>query len=255
MNQGNFFLLYLHDTIKKKSQMHIIMRQLLLITILFALTLSVSSQIEKQHAFDDVASYHKLGNNYYYVATDTNTVYLYNADFSLNKTVSVDDSLRISTAIPYVNVFTTSGGIDFHIAAYSKKERSRRYTLIKDDNGSIIKFIPNLSYVRYNRLVAWRNDGGSDVYSLPGQTSIKSVESKSMQAKAYPNPTHDVITINFDMEPGEIQTVHIYNANGMLIDTKQVGGRINHLLLDVSHYLRGMYIYEYNNNSGRFIVQ
>ena len=49
--------------------------------------------------------------------------------------------------------------------------------------------------------------------------------------------------------------MNIFNINGQLIESKKIGYDFDKILLDVSGYAKGMYIYEVKNVSNKFVVK
>lgn len=56
-------------------------------------------------------------------------------------------------------------------------------------------------------------------------------------------------------EDGETTSMSIYDLNGRLIERFNIGAHFNQVQLNVSSYSPGIYLYEYNGKSNRFIVQ
>jgi hypothetical protein len=96
----------------------------------------------------------------------------------------------------------------------------------------------------------------TEIYSLPGTMAnvVPQIGGNIFQSP-YPNPANSTITLPYQLKQGEISTMRIYNMDGQLIETKQIDSAFDKILLNVSNYRRGMYIYEVNGESKRFIVK
>ena len=71
---------------------------------------------------------------------------------------------------------------------------------------------------------------------------------------AYPNPTYNTITIPYSMNGNQASEMHIYDIQGRLVKTIQVGPHFNEVNVDVSSFPSGTYIYECNGVSNKFVV-
>jgi hypothetical protein len=106
----------------------------------------------------------------------------------------------------------------------------------------------------------------TDVYSLPGTiptdtvptgtipTSISKQNTSQLQ-RPYPNPAKLIITLPYQLKQGETSVMRIYNIQGQLIVQKQIDYVFDKILLNVSSYAKGIYFYEVNGVSNRFIVE
>ena len=94
-----------------------------------------------------------------------------------------------------------------------------------------------------------------EIYSLPGSipSSISKLESLNM-LPAYPNPTRAIINLPYVLEKGQTAVMRIYNINGQLSDQKEIDSSFDRILLNVESYHPGIYFYEYNGITNKFIV-
>jgi hypothetical protein len=96
----------------------------------------------------------------------------------------------------------------------------------------------------------------TEIYSLPGtMLNVAPQMGNNIFQPPYPNPANSTITLPYQLKQGEISTMRIYNMNGQLIETKQIDSAFDKILLNVSNYRRGIYLYEVNGESKRFIVR
>jgi len=71
---------------------------------------------------------------------------------------------------------------------------------------------------------------------------------------SYPNPAKTTINLPYRLKQGETSVMNIYNANGQLMETKKIDFVFDKIQLNVSGYTKGIYFYEVNGVSNKFIV-
>lgn len=60
----------------------------------------------------------------------------------------------------------------------------------------------------------------------------------------YPNPAKDGITVNFELPEESIKAnIQVYNVDGRLVDSINLNGESSSIVLSVSKYSSGLYIY------------
>ena len=80
----------------------------------------------------------------------------------------------------------------------------------------------------------------------PGQSEVGSV---------YPNPAVNYIRIPYQLNGKSTSEINIYDASGRHVKTIQVGSDFNEVKLDISGFTKGVYLYECEGKTDRFIVQ
>jgi len=244
-----------------------------------------SAQINLEHTFEEPvypASFEFLGDDGILIGcirdNEANKQYkLFNTDYSLYKIIDV----TLFAGYPagynayYANYFTRklfndNNKIEFIVVFYNKTEHGGILMRIYDEDGTIIKDFgettseSNYSIFKINdqyKLFWHKNDLTTDsytteIYSIPGKISnIAPLIGNNIFQSPYPNPANSIITLPYQLKQGEISTMRIYNMNGQLIETKQIDSAFDKILLNVSNYKRGMYLYEVNGESKRFIVK
>lgn len=83
--------------------------------------------------------------------------------------------------------------------------------------------------------------------------AINDMNFKSISS--YPNPAKNIITLQYICNSGEIERMNIYNISGKLIDTKIIDTNLDHIQLNVENYSSGVYLYNINKTSGKFIIK
>ncbi|MCL2649978.1 MAG: T9SS type A sorting domain-containing protein [Candidatus Azobacteroides sp.] len=237
----------------------------------------LSAQINLEHTFDGYVMYGNYltytSNYYTTMFASTNEVKIYNEDYSLYKAITITPPTNYSTfSISNVskNFVTTDNKITFLVAFYSSSaEPNLRYAVkLYDENGTIVKdfgytgstYSTSFHKTSNNkcRLSILKNIDGAyitDIYSLPGTPPLGVTDQKANEFQSpYPNPANSVITLPYQLKQGEMSVMRIYNLNGQLVETKQIDSVFDKILLNVSGYTKGMYLYDVNGVSNRFIV-
>ena len=241
-----------------------------------------NGQITLEKTFDGQVGYSgtyiSTYQDYYtYVNAETNQIRLYNEDYSLYKTITVvpPTGLSIGSASLFSkNIITTDNKVTFFVlftASTMPTDRNLYSTLrlYNEDNAIVKDFgysylfgtsyhaVSNecrLSILRY--VYTDKITYATDIYSLPGTvTDLRSAQVEKTKQFPYPNPANTVIVLPYKLEQGETAVMNIYNMNGQLVDVKQIDFVFDRILLNVSGYAKGVYIYEVKGVSNRFIVE
>ena len=245
---------------------------------------TANAQINLMHTFDGSISwnwYSPTINYYTGVNITTKQVNLYNEDYSLYKSVTVTPPAGYdiaNTSNFSKNIVTTDGKITFFVffTNFSTDANSTYAIKLYDENGTVVKdfgysasYSINIHSVSNNkyRLSFLRLSYNpyptnpiykTEIYSLPGTaptpTNVKSMQIENTSMPPYPNPANTIITLPYQLKQGEMSIMRIYNINGQLIETKQIDSVFDKILLNVSGYAKGMYLYEVNGVSNRFVV-
>lgn len=262
-------------------------KRLLILGVLFIVSIVTYGQISLEHTFNTSVSYGNelinMGNTDYYISTNpsTNQIIFYNTDYSLYKTVNVTppSGYAMSAAVNYAykDVFTTDGKIVFILTFINPNamfDLGYSYTQLINEDGVIIKelgysYIVNTGIIKlpnddiklsvlkwiYNEVTPSVYSHSTEIYSLPGAVSSDILENKSKNKMlAYPNPTNFMVTLSYNLDAGESSTIEIFDINGHLIESKQIGSDFNKIQLNVSRYPKGTYVYKVKDNVNKFIV-
>jgi hypothetical protein len=224
--------------------------------------------------------------NSFYLAGVVNNSYrikIYNSDYSLhtNQTYNFTppEGYRVASVSPSKKLFNTDSNYEFLVRytkiSYSSYDNEDEKLILYDANGNIIKdfgtgysfWVSSQLYIINNKykLLIYRNlfdeeDNSftnTEIYSVPGTPSSSNVRTASVNSRLspYPNPANTVITLPYKLEQGEFSVMNIFSISGQLIETKQIGYDFDKILLNVSNYAKGVYFYEINGVSNRFIVE
>ena len=193
-----------------------------------------------------------------------NQIKLYNTDYSLYKSINLPSGYYLY----YSNFLTKelfNNDSKIEIMAYISNEEQVKIIIINED-GMILKEFGNNYDMMYCalykvndqfKLSMYNYDNHTtEIYSLPGtMLNVVPQMGGNIFQPPYPNPANSTITLPYQLKQGEISTMRIYSMNGQLIETKQIDSAFDKILLNVSNYRRGMYLYEVNGESKRFIVR
>lgn len=245
---------------------------------------NANAQINLEHTFDG-----NVGHNgafftptidyYTYFNTETKQVRLYKEDYFLYKSINIVPPVGYSILGVYLyskDIATTDGKITFFIQfnnpdVISTNPNSYSSLRLYNEDGVIVKdfgyaYISSQSFHRISnnayRLSIMRYimptpvTYETDIYSLPGTApvGIISQEYNNSNIFPYPNPANSTITLPYKLNQGETSVMRIYNLNGQLIENKQIDFIFDEILLNVSNYTKGVYFYEVNGKSNKFIV-
>lgn len=223
--------------------------------------------------------------SFYLTEVVNNSVHIkaYNPDYTLiiDKTYSLTPPTGYKASYVRVSkkVFNTDDNyellVTFSKISYVSNDNEACRLILYDSNRNVIKdfgagymfYIGNLVYIINNsckvRIVRRLYSGGenfvdnTEIYSVPGDPSAYDAGNTSVDSfsSPYPNPANTYITLPYKLNEGEFAVMNIFNINGQLIETKKIGYDFDKILLDVSGYAKGMYIYEVKNVSNKFVVK
>lgn len=205
--------------------------------------------------------------------TITNQIRFYNQDYSLYKSVTINrpKGFTINVTLPSEQLFHSNNSIEF--ICYFLKGVTSGYVsklIIYDENGTIIKdfglynsymfpiLISNGYFSKLNLRSVLMNANKQfvdEVYSLPGNMPSNLPELKISRVKsAYPNPSKSTINLPYALGSNEVSNMRIFKENGQLVDQKIIDSMFDRIILNVESYEKGIYYYEYNGITNKFIV-
>jgi hypothetical protein len=92
------------------------------------------------------------------------------------------------------------------------------------------------------------------VLSKKQNTNIAGAKSL-VKTMPYPNPAAQTINLPYQLNSGEQTDMQIFDVNGKLVATKRIDAAFDKIVLNVSGYEKGMYVYTYNGKSAKFVVE
>lgn len=104
------------------------------------------------------------------------------------------------------------------------------------------------------------NDGHTvkELYSVPttiNPNQLKSATISNTTLSAFPNPAKTYVNLSYNVSGVEDAVMTITDASGRVVEQKTVNAMSDKLHLNVANYKRGMYFYEVQGFTGRFIVE
>ncbi len=243
-----------------------------------ALHLTASAQFTLLHSFSDWFSWDNDTKIYYPSKTrlSGDTIFLYNWDFSLYKEIvtTPPNGYKLEKISllgrRYLNNDDSIEMCVFYQEITSDAFLENNQILhIINDNGTLINdfgsaygwdyygLYTNNNETRISFLKYFYTHTNTVVYSCTGsgQASIPSVEEQnSFLGNAYPNPSNRTITIPYSLTSSKSSVIHIYGTNGTLIKTIPVGPHFNEVMVDVSAFPAGVYVYECEGKTNKFVV-
>jgi len=265
----------------------IIMRKTFFILSLSFFLLSSKAQIALEHTFnfgvDPVQSGCYVGsyilNNELSFYTTTYewssstklwTLKLFNSDYSLRKSCSFDSNFDSGYSFNFYYIsqklFNDDDLIEFLMRYFNEDEEKDHMVLI-NENGEILHKFENIGgnystqvvqYQNKTRLIIGYKNERAEIYSLPGKIPNNISENNSnipSILSPFPNPSYSFINLPYKLEAGKTSVMNIYNINGQLIEKKKIDAFFDVIKLNVENYKSGIYIYEYNGISNKFVVK
>lgn len=247
--------------------------------LLFSVAIVVANfsfgQITLEHSFPtgEIANVYKNETQTFYFTTknDSNTIKIYNADYSLYKTINVQNPDGFGTVyfpspdnfqfIISKHIFNNDDKLEILIAFYDYNGAQSKLQIINED-GIVIKNFDNEYYeyfielftdktVNKNKLILVNTTKSSEVYTLPTSSlSSKEIEFQK-KLSAFPIPTSK--TLNIINPKDGANKVEIYDASGKIVVSKNFNINESRISIDVESLPKGNYIYKIGNLSSKFI--
>ena len=219
--------------------------------------------------------------DYYFCTTSYTSIpftwRIYNSSFQLVKEITLPSSISNGYA-PDMNVtilgkhlINTDEKIEFCVQLLyttSQDDYNHPHSYIINEDGEIIYDFGIDNNVCFwsggihkvgNQLRAIAETGnGIQIYSLGGNYNPSTMVTYPQQGSflnPYPNPSRNTISLPYTLQSGETSQLHVFNMNGQLLETFNIGSDFDKILLNVSGYPKGTYIYTYNGVSKKFVVQ
>ena len=216
---------------------------------------------------------------------ETNSINLkiYSGDFSsiITKTIKVpsfdgyklesqdkDEWCKISQ-----HIFNNDDELECMIRYVSEGggDYSEKFVLF-DSKGNIIKDFGNAYHMWwYNNLYLINNQSyiiiarydrnykaTFEIYSVPttvNPNQLKSATISNPTLSAFPNPAKTFVNLSYNVSGVEDAEMVITDASGRVVERRIVNAMQDNLRLNVANYKRGMYFYEVQGFTGRFIVE
>lgn len=258
------------------------MRKILSTAIVFFATNFAFSQITLENTFpnnEEVSSYSKGNETYYFSTTSDNKIKIYKSDFSLFKTINTNLPNGYEINIFYNNIidpymiskhiFNSDDKLEIIVKAQLADNTTvHRKLLVINEDGELIKdFNPDLNK-SWGKLVDIFHDNVSnqnkmlveqfvnnipfyEVYSLPSSIlnikELKEIE----KLTAFPIPTNSILNV---INPkNSSNTIEILDMTGKIILSRIITNSENKISINVESLPKGIYVYKIGDLSSKFI--
>lgn len=247
----------------------------LFLFVLIFISLIVNAQYTLLHEFqtsDFVSTFDTKSQTMYYVVEySEETIHFYNEDFSFYKSATIPElsgyETYMNSSFEHVstNIFNDDELIEFS-CKYIKEGSGVPAEVIYNENLLQVAFFDSAHIQSVYQTVSGQIRMDVRKYEYPmtvyqTQTFLLQELSTSVgyndqdQPKpVFPNPARIKVNLPYMLETGQIADMKIYDTNGQLIKTIKIGAHFNQVALDISGFKPGLYIYRYNNKSGKFLV-
>lgn len=161
--------------------------------------------------------------------------------------------------------------VHYELLGGSWDSNEREKLLLFDSKGNILKdFGTARSFYFYNGLFLLNNQAvivinkklsdrnAMEIYSVPttiNQNQLKSATISNTTQSVYPNPAKTYVNISYEISGMEDAVMTITDMSGNVIEKRTVSAMQDRIRLNVAKYKPGMYFYEVQGFTGRFIVQ
>jgi len=232
-----------------------------------------------EHTFSESASLCRLetmGEVFYSMDVINKQCLIYNMDHSLLKSIPLPCPAGYYLAdIQYVSetLFNNDDLVElvYIYSQYVPTETSYFYKFeskVINENGSILLTLPGVGFTRvfetagqHRKFLAYKYDyslipylTSTHVYSLPDPStrSASQIIPSVGLANAYPNPANKQVYIPFTLPDGtRTGSLQLYDLNGNRVLNYLISPSANHIVLPVSQFASGTYIYYLDTDQGR----
>lgn len=244
--------------------------------LLLSLAIAVANfsfgQITLEHVFPagETAKVYKNENQTFYFTTkfESNTINIYNSDYSLYKTINVQSPAGFGT-VSFPDADNFQFAISKHIFNNDDKleivvsfgSGISKLQIINED-GVIIKNFDNEYYdydielftdktTNKNKLVVLNTTNASEVYILPSSSLASKEIEYQKKLSAFPIPTNK--TLNIFNPVNGANKVEFYDVSGKMVMSKSFNINENRISVEVENLPKGNYIYKIGNLTSKFI--
>jgi len=115
----------------------------------------------------------------------------------------------------------------------------------------------SMVYMAYSMGMCKMKDSAIVNIDLMEPVSIESNKSNigSVNSCIYPNPAQYWTNIDYKLEPGEVTDLSIFTLQGNLVEKKLLDAKQTTLKLNLQNYKPGVYLYQYKDKKGKFVVR
>ena len=189
---------------------------------------------------------------------------VYDANFELTKEIPFllegiwQSSGVIICAIVGKHLFNTDDKIEIGLCIQSSGAFFEKTVFINEDGEILFQadgFLLSEIYRVGSELRFEVINPNQDILSVYSTNGSYSAEEMIVTTQApFPNPAKNSIALPYAFD-GKTAEMHIYDLQGRLVETLMLSPDNDRVHLNVSRYIPGIYVYEYNGLSQKFIVE
>ena len=189
---------------------------------------------------------------------------VYDANFELTKEIPFllegnwHSSGTILCAIVGKHLFNTDDKIEIGLCIQSSGAFFEKTVFINEDGEILFQadgFLLSEIYRVGSELRFEVINPNQDILSVYSTNGSYSAEEMIVTTQApFPNPAKNSIALPYAFD-GKTAEMHIYDLQGRLVETLMLSPDNDRVHLNVSRYIPGIYVYEYNGLSQKFIVE
>jgi hypothetical protein len=256
------------------------MKTRFLTTIFLLSVFALQAQVTLDKKYDystSVVDFETLGYKYFLMDVPNGQCRIYNTDHSLFRTINCNiPSGFYLNDIKFLSekIFDSDEGIELLCTFYKYYSASAYYeydSKIINEDGSQMTIIDGALYNYINKtgentykLFSYCYDFSifpekvwTNIYNLPGiavSAFYLNEKSPEILLNAFPNPATNSLKVAYTL-PGNVTqgTLHLIDNSGRKVDQFIVDNHTDHLMLDISKYKSGVYMYfiEYGNSRSK----
>ncbi|MFA5542114.1 MAG: T9SS type A sorting domain-containing protein [Bacteroidales bacterium] len=252
------------------------MKKNYLVIAFISLSICVNAQITLTNTINSLSpvSQSIWNTNCIYYAPDSNTLKIFDENFVLEKTISNLPTFS-SVGLMSKNLFSLNNKYDFMLTIRNATTNTYECKLYNEDKQLLFNFgelSPWMIFVNnFGELSPWivvnnklfanklevvnnHYNYTTKIYNLPGQLNSSSeLIVNTSNSFAFPNPSENVININYNTN--KMEEMHIIDLNGNIIENYLLDPSLKTIQINVSNYSKGIYIYRLGDTTGKFIVK
>lgn len=224
--------------------------------------------LEKEYT-EDVDAFRLSNGDIKYVSREVrSTINIYNANHSLYRSFSIPAGFEQADGVGHLSdkLFNTDAALE--MVLYLRNPVTGTYNgRIVDEKGTLLvdlgrcAFADVLNSAAGTKLIAYIDNGGSKVYSLPGTAvPLKNHDAATTGFGApYPNPTVATVHLPYKVTGNEVATLEVTDLAGRVVKRYQVDAKFDQLQLQAGELHNGVYAYRVLTSAGvtigrRFVV-
>ena len=191
---------------------------------------------------------------------------VYDANFELTKEIPftlngswITSYTGFDVVIAGKHLFNTDDKVEIGLCVMSKYSGATKTVFINEDgeilfceDGYLLNGVYRVGDELRFDVLDFSDNNSLEIYATQGNLSAE--EMVITQQSPYPNPAKLMIALPYTLD-GKSTEMHVYDSQGRLVDTKKLSPDADRIHLNVSFYAPGIYIYEYNGVSQKFIVE